>query len=78
LAAKTSKLGFIIKNSFKYKNGYLNQTDNYGNTVLYYAVQSLNLPIIDYLIQKLEVNVDEKCELGNTPLHYAMMVGDKV
>lgn len=68
---------YILKNKDRYEEGDLDIPDNCGNTALYYAVLGMHIQALEILI-RLGANVNRKCELGNTPLHYAMMIGDKI
>ena len=40
-------------------------------------MQSINIDIIDILV-RLRVDLNVRCSLGNTALHYAMMIGDQI
>jgi ankyrin repeat protein len=55
----------------------LDIVDNYKNTPIFYAVQNMHLETLELLL-KMGANVNKQCELGNTPLHQAMMTGEKV
>ena len=79
-AAKKNKIQYLVKNSERYNRreaGFLSNGDELGNTPLYYAVQRRHLEIVEWLIQ-FGVDVNRRCQFGNTALHYAMMVGDKI
>jgi ankyrin repeat protein len=51
--------------------------DYLGNTALYYAVQNMHIETLRILIE-FGASVHARCELGNTALHQAFMIGDKV
>ena len=76
-AAKKNNPSYIQKNRNRYSQGDLDVTDHLGNTALFYAAQNMHLEALELLIQ-LGADVNRKCELGNTALHHAMMVGDKI
>jgi ankyrin repeat protein len=48
-----------------------------GNTALFYAVQNMHLDTLNLLLN-MGADVNRKCELGNTALHQALMVGYKI
>lgn len=76
-AAKKNQYTYIEKNRFKYQEGDLDIADQHKNTPIFYAVQNMHYDTLKLLL-KLGADVNKKCELGNTPLHQAMMTGDKI
>ena len=79
-AVKHNKIQYLLQNRHRYKTSggsTLNDGDSLGNTPLYYAVQHMHLEIVEYMIQ-FGVDVNHRCQFGNTALHYALMVGDRI
>jgi len=76
-AAKKNQLSYIQKNQTRYKPGDLNLKDQFGNSIVYYAVVNMHQAVLELLI-KLGANLNQRGELGNTPLHYAFMVGNRI
>lgn len=76
-AAKNNQVSYIVKNENLYKRSDLDAKDQFGNTAVYYAVQNIHFDVLDKLL-KLGADPNRRCELGLTPLHYAMMVGDRI
>ena len=73
-AAKKNQLSYVIKNKENYQPGDIDAKDSKGNSALFYAVQHLNLDMVKLLLN-YGADVNIKCEIGNTPLHLALMVG---
>ena len=76
---KNNNLTFVKRNLEEYRKerGYLNQIDREENTLLWYAVVNMNLEMMNILITN-GADVNKQCKHGNTPMHYAFMVGDKI
>lgn len=53
----------------------VNETDNEGNTLLWYAVLAKAMPICEILIKK-GADINQKNRHGATPLHAAIIVND--
>eukprot|EP00752_Nemacystus_decipiens_P018599 g16677.t1 len=49
----------------------INAEDAMGNTLLLVAVQQLQMPVVEFLVQR-GANVNHGNGIGNTPLHFAM------
>ena len=76
-AVKSNSAVLIQRNSSKYSDQDLNARDALGNTAVYYATTHMNLDCLQILVT-LGADVNRRCELGNTPLHMALMVGERV
>ena len=49
--------------------------DKYGNNIIHYASRSGHFPVVQYLIEQQNVEINIKGENGKTPLHYACEKG---
>jgi ankyrin repeat protein len=51
--------------------------DQQRNTPIYYATQNMHIEVLETLI-RCGGDVNVRCELGNTALHIALMLGDRI
>ena len=77
MAAKKNQITYIQKNYDRFTLADFDVKDNLGNTAIYYATQHMQLNVLKLLIE-CGADVNLRCELGNTALHIAMMVGYRI
>ena len=77
MAAKKNQITYIQKNYDRFTLADFDVKDNLGNTAIYYATQYMQLNVLRLLIE-CGADVNLRCELGNTALHIAMMVGYRI
>lgn len=55
------------------RSGRINSiVDGEQRSVLHYATQRGNLAVVEYILTRLDLNVNVKDKIGRTPLHYAI------
>lgn len=60
------------------KNPLVTETlDDQGTTALHYAVRARLLPVVKCLVEEMSFDIHVVDSLLNTPLHYAVWVGDR-
>lgn len=77
ISTKKNQVQQLLKYTENMTGADLDIIDNLGNTPVYYAVQNMHLEVLKTLIE-LGADVNKRCELGQTPLHQALMVGDRI